>query len=126
MKISASDGSFTEQSASLPGSVEFSSADLRRVRSRALRAAARAWAAETALRMIALPSAGFSSRNSPSLSLTIERTKPSIPGLPSLVFVWPSNCGSVSFAEMTAVRPSRTSSPVRLSSFSLRIPRAFA
>ena len=68
MKISASDGSFTEQSASLPGSVEFSSADLRRVRSRALRAAARACAAETALRMIALPSVGFSSRNSVSRS----------------------------------------------------------
>src|SRR6478735_5423990 len=30
MKISVSDGSFTEQSASLPGSVEFSSAHLRR------------------------------------------------------------------------------------------------
>ena len=42
MKISASAGSRTEQSASLPGSVEFSSADLRRVRSRALRAASRA------------------------------------------------------------------------------------
>ena len=42
---SASAGSLTEQSASLPGSVEFSSADLRRVRSRALRAASRArWA----------------------------------------------------------------------------------
>src|SRR5690348_17364869 len=37
MKISASDGSLTEQSASLPGRREFSSADLRRVRSRALR-----------------------------------------------------------------------------------------
>ena len=35
-----------------------------------------------------------------------------MPGLPSFVFVWPSNCGSVSFAEMTAVSPSRTSSPV--------------
>ena len=46
-------GSRTEQSASLPGSAEFSSADLRRVRSRALRAAARAWAAETALPMTA-------------------------------------------------------------------------
>ena len=42
MKISASAGSRTEQSASLPGSVVFSSADLRRVRSRALRAASRA------------------------------------------------------------------------------------
>ncbi len=39
MKSSASEGSRTVQSASLPGSVEFSSADLRRVRSRALRAA---------------------------------------------------------------------------------------
>ena len=39
MKISAKDGSLTEQSASLPGSGEFSSALLRRVRSRALRAA---------------------------------------------------------------------------------------
>ena len=45
-----------------------------------------------------------------------------MPGLPSLVFVWPSNCGSVSFAEITAVRPSRTSSPVRFSSFSLSSP----
>ncbi len=45
-----------------------------------------------------------------------------MPGLPSLVFVWPSNCGSASLTEMTAVRPSRTSSPERLSSFSLRWP----
>ena len=52
MKISASAGSRTEQSASLPGRVEFSSADLRRVRSRALRAASRARDASTALRMI--------------------------------------------------------------------------
>ena len=71
MKISASDGSLTEQSASLPGRREFSSALLRRVRSRALRAAARAWAAWTALRMTWLASAGFSSRNSASLALTI-------------------------------------------------------
>ena len=41
-KSSASAGSRTEQSASLPGRAEFSSADLRRVRSRALRAAVRA------------------------------------------------------------------------------------
>ena len=39
--------------------------------------------------------------------------------LPSLVLVWPSNCGSASFTWMIAVRPSRTSSPVRFSSFSL-------
>ena len=122
MKSSVSEGSRMEQSASLPGSAEFSSADLRRVRSRALRAAARAWAADTALRMTALPSLGFSSRNSASFALTTDSTKPCMPGLPSLVFVWPSNCGSLSLAEMTAVRPSRTSSPERLSSFSLRWP----
>ncbi|CAM5540707.1 hypothetical protein STENM327S_06700 [Streptomyces tendae] len=38
--------------------------------------------------------------------------------LPSFVLVWPSNCGSASLTEMIAVRPSRMSSPVRLSSFS--------
>ena len=52
MKSSASSGSLIEQSASLPGSVEFSSAHLRRVRSRALRAAWRARAAATAFVMI--------------------------------------------------------------------------
>jgi len=40
--------------------------------------------------------------------------------LPSLVFVWPSNWGSASLTGMTAVSPSRMSSPVRFSSFSLR------
>ena len=119
---SDSDGSLTEQSASLPGSVEFSSADLRRVRSRALRAALRAWAAWTALRITAWASLGFSSRYSASFALTTDWTKPAMPGLPSLVFVWPSNWGSVSLAEMTAVRPSRTSSPLRLSSFSRSSP----
>ncbi|CAB4914106.1 unannotated protein [freshwater metagenome] len=87
MNSSARDGSLTEQSASLPGRREFSSALLRRVRSRALRAADRAWAAWTDLRMIARASAGFSSKNSWSFSLTTFWTKPSMPGLPSLVFV---------------------------------------
>ena len=121
MNSSVSAGSLTVQSASLPGSALRSSADLR-VRSRALRAAARACAAETALRRTALASWGFSSRNCASFWLTTEATKPSMPGLPSLVLVWPSNCGSVSFAEITAVRPSRTSSPERFSSFSLSSP----
>ena len=119
MKISASRGSLTVQSASLPGRVEFSSADLRRVRSRALRAASRARAASTDLQTIRRASVGFSSRNSPSLRLTVSLTRPSTGGLPSLVFVWPSNCGSASFTEITAVRPSRTSSPERFGSFSL-------
>ena len=119
---SASEGSLTEQSASLPGSVEFSSADLRRVRSRALRAASRARWACTDFMITARASLGFSSRNSPRPVLTIDSTKPAMPGLPSLVFVWPSNWGSRSLTEITAVRPSRTSSPERLSSFSFSRP----
>ena len=122
MKISASAGSRTEQSASFPGSVEFSSADLRRVRSRALRAASRARCAATALRMIRLASPGFSSRNSASPLLTAAWTKPSTGGLPSLVLVWPSNWGSPILTEMIAVRPSRMSSPCRFGSFSLSSP----
>ena len=93
MNSSASDGSRTVQSASLPGRVEFSSADLRRVRSRALRAAWRARAASTDFETIRRASAGCSSRNSPSLRLTVSLTRPSTGGLPSFVFVWPSNCG---------------------------------
>ena len=46
--------------------------------------------------------------------------------LPSLVLVWPSNCGSDSLTWMIAVRPSRTSSPSRLSSFSFSVPWALA
>ncbi len=125
-KISARDGSLTEQSASLPGSFEFSRALLRRVRSRALRAAERAWAAWTALRTIARASAGFSSRNSARPALTIFCTCPAIPGLPSFVLVCPSNCGSASLTEMIAVRPSRTSSPESSLSFSFSSPLALA
>ena len=91
MKTSARAGSRTEQSASLPGRVEFSSADLRRVRSRALRAASRAREAETDFVTILRASAGFSSRNSAKPLLMAAWTKPSTGGLPSLVLVWPSN-----------------------------------
>ena len=112
----------SEQSASLPGSDEFSSALLRRVSSRALRAACRAREAETAFVMIWRASAGFSSRNSASFWFTVCSTRPRTHGLPSFVFVWPSNCGSRSLTEITVARPSRTSSPSRLSSFSFRRP----
>ena len=125
MKISEISGSLTMQSASLPGRPMPPMADLRAV-SRALRAAARAREASTALRMTALASFGFSSRNSASFAFTTDSTKPCMPGLPSLVFVWPSNCGSVSLAEMTADRPSRMSSPSSALSFSLSRPWARA
>jgi hypothetical protein len=46
-----------------------------------------------ALPMIRLATAGFSSRNCPSLSLTIASTMPLTSVLPSFVLVCPSNCG---------------------------------
>ena len=66
--------------------------------------------------------AGFSSRYWLRLSVTAVWTWPFTSALPSLAFVWPSNCGSVSLTLMTAVRPSRTSSPERLPSPSLSTP----
>ena len=54
-------------------------------------------------------------------SVTTRCTMPLTSALPSLALVWPSNCGSVSFTLMTAVSPSRTSSPVRFASFSERV-----
>ena len=119
-KISHWAGSVIEQSASLPGSAVLSSAVLRRVRSRALRAAWRAREASMAFVTMARASFGFSSRNSRSFSFMTRSTSPRIDGLPSLVLVWPSNCGSRSFTETIAASPSITSSPERFSSFSLR------
>ena len=55
-------------------------------------------------------------------SPTAVCTWPLTSALPSLAFVWPSNCGSVSLTLTTAVRPSRTSSPERLDLESLMTP----
>ena len=71
--------------------------------------------------MTTLPSRGLRSNQEPSQSLHAFCTNDFASVLPSLVLVWPSNCGLASLTETIAVRPSRTSSPVRLSSFSLRI-----
>ena len=72
--------------------------------------------------MMARPSAGCSSRYWPTPSVTAAWTWPLTSALPSLALVWPSNWGSTSFTLMTAVRPSRTSSPDRLVSDSLSTP----
>ena len=64
-------------------------------------------------------SAGLRSNQSASQSLQAFCTNVFASVLPSLVLVWPSNCGLLSLTEMIAARPSRMSSPVRLSSFSL-------
>ena len=67
---------------------------------------------------MALASPGLRSNQSRRWSLQTFWTNDLASVLPSLVLVWPSNCGSASLTWMIAVRPSRTSSPVRLSSFS--------
>ena len=73
-----------------------------------------------------MPSAGFFSNHSPSWSLTTFCTNDFASVLPSLVLVWPSNCGSASLIETIAVRPSRTSSPESRSSFFLIRPHSSA
>ena len=65
---------------------------------------------------------GLRSNQSASDSPTTRCTNDFASVLPSLVLVCPSNCGSPSFTESTAVRPSRTSSPERFSSFSFSMP----
>ncbi|MNR06089.1 hypothetical protein D3C85_1221510 [compost metagenome] len=67
-------GSFSWQSASLPGRPRPSITPLRRVISRALRAASRARAASTILPMMILASPGFSIRKSFSASLITSLT----------------------------------------------------
>ena len=91
---------------------------------RASRAAIRALAAACDLRTMSRPSAGFSSNQAPSWSFMMRWVKPLASVLPSLVLVWPSNCGSPSLIEMIAVRPSRMSSPETRSSFFLIRPHS--
>ena len=74
MNSSHSRGRCDEQSTSLPGRPAPSSADLRRVRSRAERAAMRARAAWSAFWTIWLASRGFSSNHSASFSLVARST----------------------------------------------------
>ncbi len=64
---------------------------------------------------------GLRSNQSASHSLQTFWMKDLASELPSLVLVWPSNCGSASLIEMIAARPSRMSSPVSFSSLGLKI-----
>ena len=69
--------------------------------------------------MMVFASLGLRSNQSAIQSLQAFWTNDFASVLPSLPFVWPSNCGSRSRIEMIAARPSRTSSPESLSSLSL-------
>ena len=112
------DGSVHWQSASLPGMPRPSNKPLRlRDKSRALRAATRAAAASMLLRTMSLPSWGFCSNHCVKNSFTAFWVNDFASVLPSFVLVCPSNCGSASLIETMAVKPSRTSSPVKRSSF---------
>jgi len=123
MKSSAVSGSRIVQSASLPGSDEPSSGLLRRVSSRALRAAWRAREArDRLLKRSGGASVGFSSRNSASFWLTVCLTMPSTQGLPSLRLRLPLELRSRSLTEMTAASPSAYPHLPRLLSFSLSRP----
>ncbi len=118
------------QSASLAGSVEDSSALLRRWVSLCWRAAIRVLDAATTFSMRSLACA-FSARlvevrNSLSSFATTLRTTVRAAGVPRISLVWPSNCGSASRTVTTAVIPSRmssliTSSSLTLSAFEARI-----
>ena len=105
-------GSFSWQSASLPGSPAMSSVVLRRVISRARRAASLARAASRILLTIALAWAGFSSKNSESFSCMIVSTADLTSPETSLSLVCELNLGSGTLTDTIATSPSRASSPV--------------
>ncbi len=104
-------GSFSWQSASLPGSEVTLSGSLR-IESRALRAASRAAAAWITLPTTILASDGCSSNHARSASLITLSTTGRTSDDTSLSFVCDENFGSGTFTDSTAVRPSRQSSPV--------------
>ena len=61
------------------------------------------------------------------MSLTAWLTGALTSALPSLVLVWPWNCGSATFTLTTAVNPSRKSSPLmsNLSLSNMPLPSAY-
>ena len=118
--ISLNLGSFSEQSANFPGSVPKLSPFFCLTKSRALRAASRAFKAEIDLDNIFLVTSGFSFKKLFKPSVAINETTPLTSLLPNLVLVCPSNWGFNSFTLISAVNPSLTSFPDRLFSFSFR------
>ena len=97
--------------------------DFRRTNSLARLAASAALKACTAFSMMASPTLRLNSKYSLRTSPTRESTIPRTSVLPSLVLVCPSNSGSGTLTEITAVKPSRIFSPVRFLSASLSLLR---
>ena len=91
-----------------------------------MRAASRARAASSTFWTMRFAACGFSSKKAESRSFIRLSTMPLTSELPSLPFVCPSNCGFGTFTLMTAVRPSRVSSPCDRLGMSLAMPEAVA
>ena len=125
MNNSHFDGSRSWQSASLPGRVEMSSTPLRRVSSRALRAASRAAAASITFWMMPFASFGCVSNQCATASATTACTAGCTSELTSFSFVCDENFGSGTFTDSTAVMPSRMSSPTSDRLSFLPIPSAY-
>ena len=84
-------GSLLEQSASFPGKLLISNAPLRRVTSRALLAAKRAFEANMPFSTICLPTVGFSIKNFVKYSENKRSVTVRTSEFPNFVFVCPSN-----------------------------------
>mmetsp|Transcript_7912 Transcript_7912/g.7511 ORF Transcript_7912/g.7511 Transcript_7912/m.7511 type:complete len:230 (+) Transcript_7912:662-1351(+) len=122
MNTSLSLASRLAQSANFPGNiVEVSNVFLRTISLAAFAAAAALCAAEAfdtmASKMCGPKSKSFVNSADKSESIAWRTS-----GLPSLLFVWPSNSGSVTLTEMMAVNPSLTNSPGRLGPSALSFP----
>ena len=111
--INSSDfsGSFSWQSANFPGRPSPSRTPLRRVMSRALRAASRARAASTIFPHKIFASCGRSCKYALKASATISSIGPRTSLETNLSLVWLENFGSGTFTDKIQVRPSRISSP---------------
>ena len=109
------------QSANFPGRVVDSKADFLLTNSLAFLAPSLALEALIHFSSIAFATEGFSSKNVDNESFTKLETIPVTLLFPSFVLVCPSNCGSFTFTETTAVIPSLMSSPCRLLSFSFNM-----
>ncbi len=118
-------GSRSWQSASLPGNVETSSTPLRRVSSRALRAASRAAAASITFWMMPRASFGCVSNQCAMASAAAACTTGCTSLLTSFSFVCEENFGSGTFTDSTAVMPSRMSSPTSERLSFLPMPSAY-
>ena len=125
MKISHMDGSLLSQLASLP-LLSKENLDLDSMLVLAFSSALRILADFSAQPMIPLSTSRLRSKYLVSSSPVTENTALVASALASFVLVCPSKMGSGCFTAMMAVMPFLVSAPVKLASFSFRIPSSLA